>query len=140
MSSKAINAYQKGSLKQDIASADPHRLTAMLMQGALDKLAYAKGCMSRDDMKGRSDNLSKATAIFINLRDTLDMEVGGEFSENIYSLYDYFINKLTNIDSNNGIEHIDEVISLFSPIKDAWVAIPEQAKQEAYQASQTAST
>lgn len=138
MSLKAINAYQKGSLKQDIASADPHRLTAMLMQGALDRLAYAKGCMSREDMKGRSDNLSKATAIFINLRDTLDMNVGGDFSQNIYNLYEYFIDKLTNIDTENGIDNIDEVIALFTPIKDAWVSIPEQAKQEAYEISQSA--
>lgn len=138
MSLKAINAYKKGSLKQDVASADPHRLTLMLMQGALDRLAYAKGCISRDDLKGRSDYLSKATAIFMNLRDTLNMEAGGDFSDNMYDLYVYIIDKLTQINSENGVAIIDEVIALYSPIKDAWLAIPEQAKQEAYTASQTA--
>ncbi|MFW8590243.1 flagellar export chaperone FliS [Glaciecola sp. 2405UD65-10] len=138
MSLKAINAYKKGSLKQDIANADPHRLTLMLMQGALDRLAYAKGCISRDDLKGRSDNLSKATAIFLNLRDTLDMNVEGDFSENMANLYNYIIEKLTSINTENGIEHIDEVTRLFMPLKDAWAAIPEQAKQEAYSASQVA--
>ena len=33
----------------------------------------------------------------------------------------------------------DEVIALFSPIKEAWAAIPEQAKQEAYSMSQSSS-
>ncbi len=132
MSLKGINAYKKGSLKQDLASADPHRLTLMLMQGALDKLAYAKGCIDREDLKGRSDNISKATAIFINLRDTLNIEVGGSFAENMYALYGYMIDQLTKINSDNGIEIIDEVIGLFAPIKDAWLAIPEAAKQEAY--------
>ena len=136
MSLKAINAYKKGSLKQDVASADPHRLTLMLMQGAIDKLAYAKGSMSRNDLKGRSDNVSKATAIFINLRDTLNLAVGGEFADNLHNLYTYMIDKLTEINVDNGIDIIDEVISLFSPIKDAWAQIPEHAKQEAYAKSQ----
>lgn len=139
MSLKAINAYKKDGLKQAVASADPHRLTLMLMQGAIDKLAYAKGCISRQDLKGRSDNISKATAIFINLRDTLKSDVGGEFADNMYNLYSYMIDKLTEINTDNGIEMIDEVIGLFSPIKEAWAAIPEQAKQEAYSMSQSAS-
>ncbi|MGB3727488.1 MAG: flagellar export chaperone FliS [Glaciecola sp.] len=138
MSLKAINAYKKGSLKQDIAAADPHRLTLMLMQGALDRLAYAKGCISREDLKGRSDNLSKATAIFMNLRGTLNMNVEGDFSENMYNLYGYIIDKLTEVNTQNGIEIIDEVIALYAPLKDAWALIPEQAKQEAYTASQAA--
>jgi flagellar protein FliS len=136
MSLKAMNAYNKGSLKQDVASADPHRLTLMLMQGVIDKLAYAKGCMSRDDLKGRSDNISKATAIFINLRDTLNIKVGGEFADNLYNLYNYMIDKLTEINVDNGITIIDEVIGLFGPIKDAWATISQQAKQEAYAMSQ----
>jgi len=140
MSLKAINAYKKDSLKQDVASADPHRLTLMLMQGAIDKLAYAKGFMSRDDLKGRSDNISKATAIFINLRDTLNSEIGGEFAQNLYNLYNYMIDKLTQVDIDNGIAIIDEVISLFAPIKDAWAAIPEQAKQAAYAISRNEHT
>lgn len=136
MSLKGINAYQKGSLKQDVASADPHRLTLMLMQGALDKLAYAKGSISRNDLKGRADNLSKAIAIFMNLRETLNMKIGGEFAENLSALYGYMIDKLTEINTENGIAIIDEVIALYMPIKDAWANIPEQAKIEAYASSQ----
>lgn len=136
MSLKGINAYQKGSLKQDVASADPHRLTLMLMQGALDKLAYAKGSISRSDLKGRADNLSKAIAIFMNLRETLNMKIGGEFAENLSALYGYMIDKLTEINTENGIAIIDEVMALYMPIKDAWANIPEQAKIEAYASSQ----
>jgi len=132
MSLKAINAYKKGTLKQDIINADPHKLTLMLMQGALDKLAYAKGCIERNDLQGRAEHVSKATAIFINLRDTLDLEIGGEFSENLYSLYSYFIEKLSSISSDNGVEIISEVSELFNPIKAAWAQIPEEAKQQAY--------
>lgn len=132
MSVKAINAYKKGTLKQDIISADPHKLTLMLMQGALDKLAYAKGCIERNDLQGRGQHLSKVIAIFINLRDTLDLDIGGDFSQNLFSLYNYFIERLSIISSENGLEIISEVSELFHPIKDAWAQIPEEAKLQAY--------
>ncbi|WP_100642155.1 flagellar export chaperone FliS [Alteromonas facilis] len=134
MALTGINAYKKGGLKQSVASADPHKLTLMLMQGALDKMAYAKGCMERKDLAGRSEHLSRATAIVINLRDTLDMSSGGEVADNLYSLYDYMVQRLTDANVENSLQIVDEVISLLSPIRDAWLQIPEEAKQQAYEA------
>ena len=134
MALKGINAYKKGNLKQDIATADPHKLTLLLMQGVLDKTAYAKGAMQRKDFVGKAEHLSKVTAILINLRDTLDMEVGGEIAENLYALYDYMIEKTTDAHANNDLNLLDEVITLMAPIRDAWLQIPDAAKQEAYEA------
>jgi len=128
-----INAYKKGGLKQDVASADPHKLTLMLMQGALDKMAYSKGCIERKDFAGRSEHLSRTTAILINLRDTLDLEAGGEVADNLFALYDYMVQRLTDANMQNSEEIVDEVIKLLSPIRDAWLQIPEEAKQEAYE-------
>ncbi len=134
MALKGINAYKKGNLKQDIATADPHKLTLLLMQGVLDKTAYAKGAMQRKDFVGKAEHLSKVTAILINLRDTLDMEAGGDIAENLYALYDYMIEKTTDAHANNDLNLLDEVITLMTPIRDAWLQIPEAAKQEAYEA------
>ncbi|GAA0857151.1 flagellar export chaperone FliS [Aliiglaciecola litoralis] len=134
MALKGINAYKKGNLKQDVASADPHKITLMLMQGALDRLAYGKGCIERKDFEGKAEHLSRAAAILMNLRDTLDREVGGEFSENLYSLYEYMISRITDANIQNDLNIMDEVINLLLPIKTAWAGIPEDAKQQAYEA------
>jgi flagellar protein FliS len=134
MSLKGINAYKKGNLKQDIASADPHRLTLMLMQGALDRMAYAKGAMERKDLVSKADFISKSSAIIMHLRDTLDIEAGGEVAENMFALYNYMIERLSDAHINNDLNILDEVSSLLTPIRDAWVQIPEEAKQEAYEA------
>ncbi|QPG04963.1 flagellar export chaperone FliS [Salinimonas marina] len=134
MALKGINAYRKGSLKEDIANADPHKLTLMLMQGALDRVAYAKGAMERKDYVAKSEFLSRVTAILINLRDTLDLDVGGEVAQNMFALYDYMIEKISEGHVRNDLSMLDEVISLLTPIRDAWVQIPEAAKQEAYAA------
>ncbi|MEQ5807006.1 flagellar export chaperone FliS [Alteromonas sp. NFXS44] len=134
MALTGINAYRKGNLKQDIANADPHKLTLMLMQGALDRLAFAKGAMERKEFAAKSEFLSRVTAILMNLRDTLDLDVGGEVAENMYSLYEYMIERTGEAHVRNDLQILDEVISLLTPIRDAWVQIPQGAKEEAYEA------
>jgi flagellar protein FliS len=134
MALKGINAYRKGNLKQDVASADPHRLTLMLLQGALDRIAYAKGAMERKDLVAKADFISKASAIIMHLRDTIDLEVGGEVADNMFALYNYMVERLSDAHVNNDLKLLDEVSSLLTPIRDAWVQIPEEAKQEAYEA------
>ena len=129
---KGINAYKKGSLKQDVANADPHKLTLMLYQGALDRIAYAKGAMARNDYVQKSEYITRASSILIHLRDTLDLDVGGEISENLFALYNYMINLLTEAHVQNNQDALDEVSSLLTPIRDAWLEIPAEAKEEAY--------
>ncbi len=134
MSFKGINAYRKGNLKQDVANADPHKLTLMLLQGALDRIAYAKGAMERKEFVAKADFISKANAIIMHLRDTLDLEAGGEVAENMFALYNYMVERLNDAHFNNNLNMLDEVYGLLTPIRDAWVQIPEEAKQEAYEA------
>lgn len=133
MSLRGIKAYQKSTVKQDIAASDPHKLTLMLMQGAMDKIAYAKGAMERKDFVDKSKFVTKATSIVIYLRDTLDMDVGGEIAANLFSLYSYIVEVINDAHFNNDIAKLDEAYSLLEPIRDAWVAIPESAKLEAYE-------
>ena len=134
MSLKGINAYRKGNLKQDVANADPHKLTLMLLQGALDRVAYAKGAMERKDLVSKADFISKASAIIMHLRDTLDLEAGGEVADNMFALYNYMVDRLNEAHINNDLNMLEEVSSLLTPIRDAWGQIPEEAKQEAYEA------
>ena len=133
MALKGINAYKKGNLKQEVSQADPHKLTLMLMQGALDKLAYTKGCIGRKEYAGKSEHISRATAILMNLRDTLELEPGVEVADNLYALYEYMIQRLIDANVQNSLKIVDEVINLLLPIKIAWSQIPESAKQEAYE-------
>ena len=132
MSLKGINAYRKGNLKQDVASADPHKLTLMLLQGALDRIAYAKGAMERGEFASKSELISKVNAILLHLSDTLDMEAGGEVSQNLFALYDYMITRIGDAHVQNDLNILDEVSNLLTPIRDAWVQIQESAKAESY--------
>lgn len=132
MALKGINAYRKGSVKQDIESADPHKITLLLLQGALDRIAYAKGAMERKEYDRKADFISRTSAILMHLRDTLDGDATNEISANMFALYEYMIDRLTTAHMDNNPDILDEVSGLLTPIRDAWVQIPEAAKQEAY--------
>jgi flagellar protein FliS len=90
--------------------------------------------MERKDLITKADFISKTSAILMHLRDTLDLEIGGEVAQNMFNLYDYMIQRLNDAHVNNDLKLLDEVSSLLTPIRDAWVQIPETAKQEAFEA------
>jgi flagellar protein FliS len=134
MSIKALNAYKKSSQKQEVLDADPHKLTLMLMQGALDNMAKAKGAIERNVYEDKGLFFSKATSIVAYLRDTLDMSVKSEVIDNLFSLYEYMSDRLTDANIQHSSAIVDEVIALMLPIKLAWAEIPNEAKQVAYEA------
>jgi flagellar protein FliS len=51
MSLQALRQYQATSTQSGIFEASPHRLIQMLMEGALEKIAKAKGHMLRKKSK-----------------------------------------------------------------------------------------
>ncbi len=123
---KALNQYAGVATTAD--SASPHRLVQMLMQGALDKIAAAKGQISRSDYSGKSSSLSGAMGIINALKSSLDMSTGGEIAANLNDLYGYMYNKLLDANVSNNSAILDEVTSLLGEIKSAWDAMPVEVQ------------
>ncbi|MBR7887450.1 flagellar export chaperone FliS [Marinomonas sp. A79] len=130
--SKGIQAYRKDSLKSDLASADPHRVIQLLMQGALEKLALGKGCIERGDFAGKADSLTRAVQIINGLRDALDRDANPELVDNLESLYDYMVVQITEASVSKDTKVIDHVMALILQIKGAWDKISPADKQMAY--------
>jgi flagellar protein FliS len=124
----ALNKYQAVGVSSGIEGASAHRLVQMLMEGALDKMAIAKGLIERKDFEGKSKYISWAISIINGLRDSLDGKAGGEIAVNLDNLYDYMTRRLIEANSNNDIAIIEEVISLMLEIKSAWDVMPEHVK------------
>ena len=124
----ALSRYQSVSVSSGVEDATPHRLVQMLMEGALDKIAMAKGLIERRDFAGKGQQINWALSIINGLRHSLDMKGGGEISRNLDDLYDYMIRRLSEANMGNDTEMLDEVSSLLIAIKSAWDAIPESVK------------
>ncbi|MDX3775252.1 flagellar export chaperone FliS [Chromatiaceae bacterium AAb-1] len=131
--SYGIKAYKAVGIKNDLAVADPHRVIQLLMQGALENLAKAKGAIERKDLVEKSATVSKAMAIINSLQNSLDMEAGAEIAENLASLYDFMLNHLILASRENSIEKIDDVLGVLLTIKSAWDQISVEDREKGYQ-------
>lgn len=124
-----IEQYGKVAAESEVAYASPHRLVQMLMEGALDKVATAKGCIERNDLEGKSRHITWAMSIINGLRSSLDMESGGEIAANLDDLYTYISRRLIDASVQNDAQPLAEAIDLLLEIKGAWDAMPEDVRQ-----------
>ena len=119
----ALDQYSRNAVQTGVESASPHRLTQMLMEGALGKIAAAKGNMERGNIQAKGDQIGSAISILEGLRTSLDMEKGGEIAQNLDDLYTYMERRLFESHKNNDLAILDEVSDLLRQIKEAWDAI-----------------
>ncbi len=127
--SGALNRYGQVSVQVNATDASPHRLIQMLLEGALEKIAIAKGHMVRGEIQPKGQLLGWAMSIISGLRASLDMNAGGEIAQNLNDLYDYMGRRLLHANLKNDIAALDEVIALLREVKTAWDAIPDAVKQ-----------
>jgi flagellar protein FliS len=123
-----VAQYGKVATESEAAYANPHRLVQMLMEGALDKVATAKGCIERNDLEGKSRQITWAMSIINGLRSSLDMEAGGAIAVNLDDLYDYMVRRLIDASAQNDAGALSEVIDLMLEIKGAWDAMPDEVR------------
>lgn len=122
----ALSQYQSVSVSSGIENATPHRLIQMLMEGALDKIATAKGHILHGEMAEKGRHISWAISIISGLQSSLDIEKGGEISANLNDLYDYMVRRLGEASALNDPKILDEITSLLIEIKTAWDVIPSR--------------
>lgn len=119
----AVSQYKQVNTHAQVLDADPHRLIAMLFDGALERIAYARGAMERKDVALKGEFIGKAIAIVGALQDSLDFEQGGEIARNLDSLYDYMQRRLLEANVQNDTAILAEVASLLQEIREGWNAI-----------------
>ena len=141
----ALKKYNQVRAHVQTEGASPHRLIQVLMEGAMEKIRVAKGLLERREIPEKVRNINWALTIIDGLRQSLDMEKGGEIAQNLESLYDYMQRRLVVANMENNPQILDEVSGLMLEIKSAWDAVPENISKEsrnqvAGQASNTAGT
>lgn len=124
MNQAALNLYKTIGVQGGITDANPHQLVSMLMSGALDRVASAKGSIARGEISRKGELLSSAIAIVDSLRASLDHERGGEISSNLASLYDYIEQRLIRANMESDVAPLDEVSSLLVELRAGWESIP----------------
>jgi flagellar protein FliS len=129
--SRGAQQYQQtGALSASYA--DPHQQVQMLMDGALDRMAQAKGAIQRGEVAEKGALLGKAIAIIGGLQAGLD-HGAGDIAANLDSLYDYMQRRLLHANIRSDVGAIDEISALLRELRTAWAAVPPEARGTAQQ-------
>jgi flagellar secretion chaperone FliS len=124
-----LAAYSSAQAHGGVAAADPHRLIVMLLDGAIERISTARGCMTRGETSEKARLINRAVSIIGELRNSLDPKAGGQLAANLGELYDYMGRRLLKATAENRVELLDEVNKLLHEIRTAWVAIPSEARK-----------
>lgn len=127
-SKSSLAAYRSVAAHGGVDAADPHRLVVMLMDGALERLASARGALEHGQTEAKSRLIHRAVAIVEELRASLNLEAGGQVAANLADLYDYSGRQLVRANLENRPELLDEVSQLLREIRSAWIQIPTLAR------------
>lgn len=119
----AVQHYSSVKVHSSVETASPHRLIQMLFEGALERIAQAKGAMVQNQIARKGELIGKAVAIVGGLQGSLNDKEGGALAANLDGLYDYVIRRLTQANYENNPEYLDECGRLLGEIKTAWDAI-----------------
>lgn len=129
LANKGADAYKQVHRVSGVEAADPHQLVDMLLSGALERIASAKGHMQRKEIADKGTNISKAITIIEGLRGSLNHDKGADLSGNLDALYEYMQSQLVTANLRNEPDILDEVIGLLVEIRGAWNQIPDDIRK-----------
>ena len=129
MNHTALAQYQSISVQSAMTDVSPHQMITMQLDGALDRIASAKGAIARKEISHKGELLSSAIAIVDSLRASLDYKRGGEISNKLGSLYDYIESGLVKANMTSDVEVLEEMSALLNELKLGWESIPAELRQ-----------
>ena len=122
----ALRQYRESGVTSMVAEASPHRLIAMLYDGALERLALALSGITHGNTADKLRGIDSTQAILGHLYDVLDYKAGGSIALRLASLYEYMMRRLVHAKFHNDAAAVKEVMGLLRTIKAGWDAIAPQ--------------
>ena len=126
--SKSFESYKD----TEILTANQGKLIVMLYEGALRFLKTAIDNMDHKTYDIVNTNVLKAQDIVTELMLSLNMDEGGEISQNLFNIYAYLKKRLIEANMSKDATALQECMSLLEELKAAWdeVATKEGGRPE----------
>lgn len=116
---KGIGAYQDTA----IGTQSKGRLVVLLYDGAIKFLKLAIQELQVENYAAKGQYINRAQDIINELNAVLDMESGGEISENLRKLYNFMGRHLRDANAKRDPQMLQEVITLLEELNQSWKAI-----------------
>lgn len=97
-----------------------HQIISLLMEGALERIDQAIEASRSDNIDDLLILSNKLIAIINGLRNSLNMEVGGDIAVNLEGLYHYMVERITQSTQEDIVAALKEVHELMSDVKEGW--------------------
>ncbi|WP_233865164.1 flagellar export chaperone FliS [Paraburkholderia adhaesiva] len=122
------NAYASVGVATGVMAASPHKLIAMLYEGARKAVAQARMHLQMGNVAPRCEAIGKAINIVESgLQLSLNLEVGGEIAQRLNALYGYITRRLLEANMEQSEAKLVEVDRLLATLEEAWSGIAEEA-------------
>jgi len=114
------------AFRSEVTRARPTRVVVMLYDEAIASLAAAIEAMAQNQIEERCNRVNLVTEIIGTLHMSLDMENGGEISDQLGSLYRFVLAQLIRINIHSDAALAAKVIELLTPLRDAWEEVDQR--------------
>ncbi len=101
-------------------SADRLELVRVLYEAAIDAITGAQRHVREKNIRGRSDEISKAQAIIAELVDSLDDEKGGEISRTLRQTYSWVLTSLATANAEQREEPLADAAGVLRTLLAGW--------------------
>jgi flagellar protein FliS len=115
--------YRRTGVESQVIEADPHKLIALMLRGAIQRVQLAAASIGQGDAVRKAKAASEAGAIVDALSACLDEEAGGEIASGLAALYDYAARRIASANAQNDPEGFREVEGLLGEVEGAWLQI-----------------
>lgn len=126
MNHEAYRSYHNVNLGAQVAHASPVKLVLLLTDGLLEELVRARAHIEARRYESKARSLDRCVDMLNGLSSALDIEKGGEVSENLSRLYDYCAERLYRAGVSLDPTLIDEVTGLLTTLRRGWQGMQQR--------------
>jgi flagellar protein FliS len=106
----------------------PYQVITALLDGALERIDQAIGKISCGDINEAAVLVEKAIGIVNGLRESLDLNQGGEIADNLDALYEYIMFRLETMTTEAPLKTLEEVKNLLQEVNEGWSGISSEVE------------
>lgn len=103
-----------------VTTQNPGRIIVMLYDGAICFLKQARTGIQNGDYLKKSAALLNAQDIIFELNASLNMELGGDISKHLRSLYSFIWKSINRVNVKNDVVLLDRLTAILEELVWAW--------------------
>tara|TARA_R110000868_G_scaffold363597_1_gene625919 strand:+ start:248 stop:622 length:375 start_codon:yes stop_codon:yes gene_type:complete len=107
-------------MQENSTDMTSHQVISLLLDGALERVAQAKKAIADGNDEDKLILLGKIKAIINGLRNSLNLQDGGDIADNLDALYEYMIGRINDASTIEEYAVVTEVGKLLTEVKVGW--------------------